>query len=114
MPSRLSSRRRLLWLDSEPLCTRHWSAPVEKGWAPSVVTADSGRHAGVADAMRARHRADAEARDDVLRQADFLVDLDHVAAAHDADLPGRSASDRPRAALSSLSVGTVDDGMGRP
>ena len=37
----LELRRSALWLDSEPLCTRHWSAPVEKGCAPSVVTADS-------------------------------------------------------------------------
>ena len=41
IPRRRSSRRTPLWFESEPLCTRHWSEPVENGCAPIVVTADS-------------------------------------------------------------------------
>ena len=73
-----------MWFESEPLWTRHSSGPVEKGCAPSVVTADFGRHAGVADAVRAAHLRELEAARDVGRVADLLVDLDGVARAHDA------------------------------
>ena len=41
-------------------------------------------HAGVANAMRAGHGGQVEARRHVARQAHLLVDLDAVAAAHDA------------------------------
>ena len=64
------------------------------------------RHAGMADAVRAGHGADAETRDDILRQADFLVNLDAVARAHDANV-GAIAS-RSRAGLAStVSHGTA-------
>jgi hypothetical protein len=54
-------------------------------------------HAGMADAMRAGHGANAKAGDDILRQADFLVDLDAVARAHDADVARSSWASLDRA-----------------
>ena len=38
MPSRRSERRSRLWFESDPLCTRHRSRPVENGCECSVVT----------------------------------------------------------------------------
>ena len=85
-PCVISSRRTALWLDSEPLCTRHWSAPVVKGWAPSVVTADFGRHAGMADGVRAAHRAEAELPRHIVGTSHFLENLHPAAGPDDGDL----------------------------
>ena len=49
----------------------------------------------MADAVRARHRSDVEARDHIFGQADFLVDLDTLAGAHDAKAGAGREKRRP-------------------
>ena len=68
-------------------------------------------HAGMADAVRAAHLADIEAINDRLRQADLLVDLDHVAGAHDADVGAQRLDGLARF----IDLGRLgpDDRMGR-
>ena len=79
-----------------------------------------GRHAGVADGVRAAHPGKAEALRHVGRIADLLKNLDGVAPADDAQLPvvlaqraaqavgvlGRDRQDRVRAAPLDCHVGT--------
>ena len=90
MPSRLQLAAQRLWFDSEPLCTRHWSRPVENGCAPSVVTADSVAMRVWPMRVRAGHVGELEAAGDRVGAADLLVDLharagaDHLGAVAEA------------------------------
>ena len=65
LPDRVCSRSRL-WLESEPLCTRHVSLRVETDSDPATVTANSVRHAGVADRMRAGAMRQVEVGDELV------------------------------------------------
>jgi hypothetical protein len=70
-----------------------------------------GGHARVADGVRAGHLRKIEALGDVGRIADLLIDLDHVAGAHDADAGEFLANSL--AGLFSLVGRAGQDGVGR-
>ena len=70
----LAPARRCDW-KALPLCTRHWSDPVENGWAPIVVTADSVAILVWPMPCAALHLRHIEPGGHIFRQADFFVDI---------------------------------------
>ena len=110
MPSRRRFSRRRLWFESEPLWTRQRSSPVEKGCELF------GRDL-LSVAMRVCPSAcplevlEHERGGKLLRQSRLLVDLDHLAGAHDLQVGAPFPDQR----LGRVGVRIHDeDGVARP
>ena len=84
MPSRAQLAAQALWFESEPLCTRQRSRPVENGCECSVVTRLSVAIRVWPSAWLPCMSVEREALDELARRAGLLVDLDRLAGAHHA------------------------------